>query len=136
MENKNIIIIIMGVFLVALITAQIQEQRTTDAELTRAETNKLAEYDITNPEVTAIKCDSEDCYFRMFDGDYNLGEHIIPRKDNNSVDYTRAEIEVNQQRYIQSWLKNYTQILIDRENYNQDLEISPGTDVVIREASR
>ena len=71
--------------------------------LDKVSKDKLAEYKIITPEVSELFCDGEVCKFKMYDGDYNLGEHSI------------------EQRYCSDYeqvCNNYEQVCIDSEQVN------------------
>lgn len=89
MVNKNnkimIVMLILGVFLISLITAQvIADRRQATIDINQTIRDTLATKNITEPSTKDLGCDENRCYFELYqdlgNGEtYNLGHHSIQR---------------------------------------------------------
>ena len=61
--------------------------------LDKVSKDKLAEYKIITPEVSELTCDGTTCKFKMYQGDYNLGEHSISQRYCSSYEQVCNEYE-------------------------------------------
>lgn len=133
MINKKTIITFSLIFLMVIVVAQVLTLRNLDADLSLDNVTKLAEYDITTPNATALICNEVVCSYRMYqvlpNGDwYNLGTHELDRGNKS-----RAELESEQEAQIVSWLEDYANTLEKRERSAITEIISNSTQINIQE---
>lgn len=125
--KKQIIISMLVLLLVGTLIAQIVLTRNIDITLNKNTKDKLAEYNITNPQTSELICDSSICKFRMYDGSYNLGTHTFERGD-----MTQQQLLDKQDEIIDEFLRDYANVLLERENREVKTKVGNEGVVTIR----
>ena len=139
MNKLKITLTIVVIFLMIIVVAQIIPTRTTDIELTKDNVTKLVEHKITDPIGTDLRCDTEYCYYKMYqdlevieEGDperYYLGEYKIKR-DNK----TRLQLEAEQDLEIEKNLIDFSNMFAEEDLINDTREIIANkTQITIKE---
>ncbi len=131
--KKQIIISMLIILLVGTLIAQIVLTRNIDITLDKNTKDKLAEYNITNPQTSELICDSITCKFELYDT-YQVTQIVLDEEGNISETYiideryelgthtfqrgdmTTQQILNKQDEIIETFLKEYVLTLIEREN--------------------
>lgn len=148
---KTLIVLIIGIFFVAIITGQVIINRTLDSPVNQTNRDILATKNITAPTHTDLLCDESKCYFTMYQErvgqkTYNLGTHDFPRRfcseeeivDEKVIgcltftDYTDEELEVLEGETASKYMDTLAGTIESRDNaQNQRVKVLDGGEVDI-----
>ena len=132
-QNLSYVVgIVMFIFLIGFSIAEALDRSDDTISISSEAKTTLADEGITNPQTTELICDGSYCRFKMYQGDYRLGKHIISEKECSQVSvcgeevecvleclswtiYNTNELQNIKKEKIENWLEDYAEVLDKRE---------------------
>lgn len=156
MKKYITVSIMVLLFLGLVIAGNTFDRVNRDVNINEDAKQKLAEYNITSPEISDLICDEDYCEFEMyqinevtfteinFRTNYDIPEESFKEEDDSyesivtanktyslgkhTIPYDRDldKLEESLRVYIIEWLENYAEELKDRENYSRESRLGGG----------